>query len=545
MPVSNAYRRIVGVFASLLLAGPWFTLAGPGLGSARAAEQLELQLDGLAIPIELEQLEAWSRDPDRSRNDLAVWLNLLDRRSRQDLVQLLRAPLLLDQSFGEQLLGSWTGQQMLNEVGQLLRSSNGSSRSYGSSSSNGSNSSALLYQTLQQLLRTRKQVTTLELLRALPVERLELHLDGVLELAQQWRDQLDRQRLALQQLRFLALPRRKALPLVLANGASPLAIQRNLAVAHRSGPLPLQIWPSPKPSPGPWVVLMPGLGGSAGQLGWLAAALASWGWPVVVLDHPGSDAVAMQAALVGQRPPPGAETLPERLDDLQAVLQAQQRGELTELSVPPGQPVVLMGHSLGGLAALMAAGLKPEPGLAQRCRKALQRLPLTNLSRLLQCQLPQSLPPQPRIRQTPIAGVVAFNGFGSLLWPSQGLVSLEVPVLLVGGSLDLVTPPLSEQLDVFLPRAHPRNRLVMVEGGSHFSPVRVTRQGHALFQLGDELVGVEPRKVQQLLLQFTAEFLKGIDDPLLLSPQQRDQNGVRAYVLDPTEARRWKRQIRY
>jgi hypothetical protein len=93
---------------------------------------------------------------------------------------------------------------------------------------------------------------------------------------------------------------------------------------------------------------------------------------------------------------------------------------------------------------------------------------------------------------------------------------------------------------VFAGATHPRSRLVLVEGASHFSPVRIDNRGEALFRLGEELVGIEPLKVQALLLNLTSEFLQGFEHPLLLSPQRRDQDGVRAYVLDRNQARRWQ-----
>lgn len=81
--------------------------------------------------------------------------------------------------------------------------------------------------------------------------------------------------------------------------------------------------------------------------------------------------------------------------------------------------------------------------------------------------------------------------------------------------------------------------LVLVEGGSHFSPVRVAASEEALFQLSSELVGVEPRMVQRLLLRITSDFLQSLDQPMRLPPQRLVQEGVTAYVLDPGAARRW------
>ena len=526
---AGAKRRIkrlaLGLATSVLVGLPPATPVG-------AAEQLRLQLDGLELPVNLAELEAWSRAPGRSGGDLAVWLHLLEPESRRGLVRLLRAPLLRDRSFGLQLLGSWSGEQMLQEVGELLTTSQGRS------------TAAMLLSTLRTLLQRQQSVNAIELLRALPEPELVLRIDVVLELAQQWQGQLALQTMALQRLRRLGLPRRDIRRLALGGGAVAAPRRHQLPVPHRSGPLAVELWPSRDPAPGPWVLLMPGLGGDPDQLGWLAAALAERSWPVVVVEHPGSDGKAMRASLDGQRPPPGAESLPDRLADLRAVLAAQRNGSLGPLG--PGQAgrqgVVLMGHSLGGLTALIAAGLQPERGLERRCRRALDRLPLTNLSRLLQCQIPQLeewTTLRPDTDASPLLAVVAFNSFGGLLWPRDGLAPLRVPVLLVGGSLDLITPPISEQLPPFLQATNPRSRLVLVEGGSHFSPVRLAQQRDALFRLGDELVGVEPRRVQSLLLNLTSEFLLSLREPLLLVPQQRQQEGITAWVLDRRQARQW------
>lgn len=502
-----------------------------------------MQLDGLSVPIDLKALEAWSQDPSRDRSELGVWLGLLDQRSRSTLVQLLREPLLRDQSLGSQLLNSWTGEPLINEIAALLSPSQPRQPS---ASAAEIATADMIRRSLEDLLRRKREVTLVELLRALPAERVSLKLDGVIELAQEWRRQLELQQLALRRLEGLGLPQRKSSPLTLSERQLGPTVSMPLAVAHRREPLPLQIWPSQGRARGPWILLMPGLGGSSGQLSWLAATLAQWGWPVVVVDHPGSNEAALQASLIGQKPPPGSESLAQRLADVDAVLLAQRQGQLEALGAPAGAPVVLMGHSLGGLTALMAAGLTPEEGLGRRCRQALSRLPLTNLSRLLQCQLPQGRSgrrPAPS-QATPVAAIVAYNGFGSLLWPSRGLEDLQAPLLMVGGSLDLITPPLVEQLAVFSSQRHPRSRLVLLEGGSHFSPVRMPANDQALFRLGDDLVGIEPRKAQSLLLLLTVEFLLGLEQPLMLSPQVRNLSGVRAHVLDPPLARRWSRAIR-
>ncbi len=536
-------RRLIAWFASLLVSLP----AG-GLPPARAADELVVRFDGISLPIALDDLEDWTRKPGAQHGNQAVWLNLLDSQSQQGLIQLLHAPLLRDRSFGMELLNSWTGEQMLREVGGILQGPGGES------------TAPVLLATLRQLFARQSEVSSLQLLRSLPQQQLILQVDSLLALAAFWRDQLHHQRQAIALLRRQPLPQRRSQPLLPeGNRLRTLAPQRLLLpVPHRPTPLPLEIWPadlSSQRGSSAWLLLLPGLGGSASQLNWLAQALAQRGWPVVVVNHPGSDDEAVQTSLLGDGPPPGAESVPMRLADVQSVLTAWSEGRWTGLGRDPADDpgLVLIGHSLGGLSALMAAGLVPEAGLAERCDRALVSLPLTNVSQLLQCQLsgitgdgasplPQSAT-TPRIGGVRLEGVVTLNGFGSLLWPHQGLAPLPVPVLMVGGSLDLVTPPVQEQLGLLVSSNHPRSRLVLVDGGSHFSPVRLQAQDQALFRLGRDLVGESPERVQGLLLQLTLEFLESARHPSLLSPQRRDHGGVFGYVLDPVAARRWQRSL--
>ena len=105
------------------------------------------------------------------------------------------------------------------------------------------------------------------------------------------------------------------------DSAADRAPQRwRLPVSHRKEDLTLELWPVPGATT--WVLLMPGLGGSTDQLRWLAQALHERQWPVVLLDHPGSNELAVRELVQGRRLPPGAETLPGRVRDLQAVVAA-------------------------------------------------------------------------------------------------------------------------------------------------------------------------------------------------------------------------------
>jgi predicted dienelactone hydrolase len=531
----------------------------------RAAEELVVRLDGMQLPLPLSELEtlAERRSPGsesappaagtlQTVTELEIWLRLLDPASRDTIVSLLRAPLIKERSFGRQLLRSWAGRQLIEELGDFIEV-------------DGVPGGPAVIVTLKRLLQEQPQVTAMDLLRALPARQATLDLEAVVALAARWRHELRRQEALIGRLRSLplpvaAVPPAPPLPAAAAGStaAVPAPVAMALPVSHRRQPLPLEIWPSRAPvSRSQWVLLMPGLGSRPDHLHWLARGLAVRGWGVVVMQHPGSDDRALREMLLGRRPPPGAEVLPARLRDLQAVLRAREAGDVP---LPPGD-LVLVGHSLGALTAFLASGLEPENGLEGRCGTALQNLPLTNLSSLLQCQLGQVA--LPGLRRPPrLAGIVAFNSFGSLLWPRRGLDPLGVPVLLSGGTLDLITPPLREQLALLAPVRDPSSRVLLVEGGSHFSVIRVERptEESDLFRLGDELVGVDPLAVQEMLLRYTVGFLEGLPPaggrgsvsvgplgpqaPVGLDPHHHRTPSVAVHVLSPPQADRLQRALR-
>ena len=104
MVASSRLRRLRPELANLLgsLLAALF-LAGSAAVPLRAAELLQVRLDGLELPIDLKDLEAWSRDPGRPQGDLGAWLDLLSPSQRLVLLRLLRAPILRDRSMGQQL----------------------------------------------------------------------------------------------------------------------------------------------------------------------------------------------------------------------------------------------------------------------------------------------------------------------------------------------------------------------------------------------------------------------------------------------------------
>ena len=512
----------MGLMGSLLLS----TCPSWPVGST---ERVEVKIDGVVLPVSVAELGAFVRSPTAdpgqlSRSELSTWMGLLAPESRQGLIRLLKAPILSRRSFGSQLLSSWGAGPLLDALGELIRVEDGQRIDR-----------SLVLSTLEELLERQETVSTLDVLEALPTQQLRLDLDALVAAATRWRLDLQRHQTLM---RALAQKEAGLQPL---NGTESFISaesprQSTLAVDHRSGPLLVERWiPQSPREDRTWILMMPGLGGDPNHFHWLARSLMQAGWPVALLEHPGSDAAAVQALLDGRQSFDGAAALRDRLADLAAVLDAQRRGDLNI----PGTEVVLMGHSLGALTGLLAGGAELVPGMGKRCEGALVGLPLTNLSELLQCELAAGRALEGSAMASQPRAVVGLNSFGGLIWPHPSNKALPIPMLMVGGTLDLITPPLDEQLPLLAGLSkHPSSRVVVVEGASHFSPIRVDGQGKAsegddLFQLGAEFVGVNPLSVQRVIAHEVIRFLDS------LSSESPRNDAV--HLMEASSKTRWHR----
>jgi len=145
--------------------------------------------------------------------------------------------------------------------------------------------------------------------------------------------------------------------------------------------------------------------------------------------------------------------------------------------------------------------------------------------------------PFPKKKNTNKASaIVGFNSFGSLVWPKENSTGIKAPTLLIGGTYDLITPLISEQFRVFSALNNPSNRFLIIEGASHFSPIRINnsnKENNDLFKISESFIGLDPTKVQNLSSKFIVEFIKNIKDqkePVVIKNQR--EMGLDFHFLD-------------
>ena len=194
-----------------------------------------------------------------------------------------------------------------------------------------------------------------------------------------------------------------------------------------------------------------------------------------------------------------------------------------------------MGHSLGALIALLYEGNKPTDQLEERCDSALKDFAVTNLSKLLQCQLSE-IPFPSKNNTNRASAIIGFSSFGSLVWPEENSSGIEIPTLLIGGTYDLITPLINEQFKVFSALNNPLNRFLIIEGASHFSPIRINniyKENNDVFKISESFIGTNPILVQDLSFKIIFEFIKNIKNeqpPFIIKNQK--ENGLDFHFLD-------------
>ena len=95
---------------------------------------------------------------------------------------------------------------------------------------------------------------------------------------------------------------------------------------------------------------------------------------------------------------------------------------------------------------------------------------------------------------------------------------------------------MNEQFNVFSALNNPSNRFLIIEGASHFSPIRINKryeENNDLFKISESFIGSEPILVQDVAAKFIIEFLKNIQYQKIpkVVKKQRDL-GLDFHLLD-------------
>ncbi|MEH2171690.1 alpha/beta hydrolase [Nostoc sp.] len=270
----------------------------------------------------------------------------------------------------------------------------------------------------------------------------------------------------------------------------------------------------------PVIVISHGLGLDSSNFQYLATHLASYGFAVVVPNHPGSDAKQLRSLLNGRAIEVAEPSeFQDRPMDITYILNQLQKGNQSDSRFKGRlnlQQVGVFGQSLGGYTALALAGAKINfEQLKQDCQPAaLQKT--WNMSLLLQCRaLELSISKSGKdynLRDERVKAAIAVNPITSSIFGKAGLSQIKTPVMIVSSSDDTVAPALSEQILPFSWLANSQKYLVMLVGGTHFSTIGNANPANQQVALPADMIGdaSQARRYMNVLsLPFFQTYIAG------------------------------------
>ncbi len=302
--------------------------------------------------------------------------------------------------------------------------------------------------------------------------------------------------------------------------------QKRLLYTRHARTFPIDVYLPQTTQPHPVVIISHGLNSDRQSYAYLAEHLASYGYGVIVPEHPGSNKQRLRALFEGyDRELSAPVEFLDRPLDIQFALDAVQRlsdqdprftGKLDLKNVG------IVGQSYGGYTALASAGAPLNfTKLRKDCGSQLNTT--LDISLVLQCQVLR-LPTLPyQLADPRIKAAIAINPFTSSIFGPTGMAQIKVPTLIVASSADLVAPALIEQIRPFAALTTPQRFLAVIQNGTHFSTIAPSADRSSALENLQGVGGPSPEVarayVKALGLAFMQTYLtRQTADQAFLSP---------------------------
>ncbi|ANV86210.1 hypothetical protein AWQ22_01240 [Picosynechococcus sp. PCC 7117] len=464
---------------------------------AIAAETLRLKLGPLQQTLQLRDLETFA-ETGQVPQSLRPYGVFLDGNLQKFLQRHLEIePEMADQFF-DQLWRSPTGKQILAQIQTALPGT----------------SVQDLQATVNLVLGQGVEISALNLLQAYPKEELTIDLTAVASLLLQLNlPNIQNQLLAPRVTDALESTEPQIFQRANLNPTAPgsQTVRRQSLILQderRDRTIPIDIFDSPQ-SQSQLVVLSHGFAANRHFLDYLAVHLASHGYTVVTLDHPGSNIQSLFNPGLNLDTLLPATEFVDRPKDIQFVLDQLERlnQDQTLTTRFATNNVTVIGHSFGGYTALAIAGGIVDPiAIRAHCQRA---TPLTRApGDWLQCAAAKLPYDQLNLRDERVKQAIALNPLSDQIFGEQGLEKIKIPTLIVASTKDTVTPSLAHQLKPFQ-QLGGEKYLVVADGATHMSVTDVSNRDSALAQstLVPEVMGNAAEPVRQMVRGVSLSFL--------------------------------------
>jgi predicted dienelactone hydrolase len=475
--------------------------------SGLAAERIVFTYEPLGkFPLEVNALETYVRD-GKVTPELETYAKLLGQEQLAQLRELLQTRFTIDSTAVTNFAKSPVGEALLRRMGTIFETGTGT------------NGGRALQSALIAAASDRRGLTILRIIDEFPSQTLQVDLNQGLKMLGDLSDVLRRGSEIVAVIEQQAATEAKKTETNFAQKPDlrqPGAFKwqqlpLTLTDSSRDRTLPVIVYlpENSNPKPAPVIVISHGAGEDINTFTYLAQHLASYGFGVIVLEHPGSNAKRFEQFLAGTSPPPESTEWLDRPLDIKYILdeltrRAQSEPNFQKLNF---QQVGVLGHSLGGYTALALAGASPD---LERLRFDCRNEDTLNLSMLVQCRAVEiplntdlSLLADDRIK-----AVMPINPVSSSILGKSGLKKVQIPVMIFAASQDIFTPAVSEQIRPFTWLTTPNKYLVLIENATHFSAIAGPISGLGVIPIAPEMIGPNPQLAQTYIKGLSVAFFE-------------------------------------
>ncbi|MEH2294889.1 alpha/beta hydrolase [Nostoc sp.] len=475
-----------------------FSIVLPTFGisnSVLAAERIYASYSALELSISVTALENYAKTGVID-NDLAAYQQYLPLEKLQGLRRILVNRVKVSPAVVSQLLYTPQGKFLLHRLAQVIRT-----KSPQLEPEFDALRSALILASAES-----GGLTLLNVLRKYPNSSIRLDVAETLEIATELEKLINQTHRAIAavsqkskiEAATISQPNFSQLPdLQVPGKLKSQKYTRKFFDSTRNRLLLTDIYIPNIQKTAPVIVISHGLGLDSSNFQYLATHLASYGFAVVVPNHPGSDAKQLHSLLNGHAIEVAEPSeFKDRPLDVTYILNQLEKDNQSDSRFKGRlnlQQVGVFGQSLGGYTALALAGAKINfQQLKQDCQPA--ALENTwNMSLLLQCRaLELSISKSDKdynLRDERVKAAIAVNPITSSIFGKAGLSQIKTPVMIVSSSDDTVAPALAEQILPFSWFGNSQKYLVMLVGGTHFSTIGNGNPANQQIALPADMIG--------------------------------------------------------
>ncbi|PAX51774.1 alpha/beta hydrolase [Brunnivagina elsteri] len=495
------------------LSGGIFSLlssATPGLSANRIAFYYSPLGE---FTISADDIEIFAKE-GRITEDLAFYINRIPESQRGQFRQLLKTRFQVNATLVSQFTYSQLGQKVVERLGTLLQTESRQGNFYA------------LRSALILSANDPEGLNIVDVIRRYPSDTMRLNFGEIQGITNELSSLLNKRDRVVAGLKELTTTEAKSqanidfskLPDLRVAGSfnsGKQSLTMNDLFRNRIFAVDLYL-PQTKAAtvakpPFPLIVISHGVAEDRETFAYVAKHLATYGFAVAVLEHPGSDATKIQQYFSGLSSPPEAQELINRPLDVKFLLDELQINKKSYANLQGLlnlQEVGVIGHSYGGYTALTLAGANFDiDGIRRNCNpnKSL------NLSVFLQCranELLQNKVKIPTLQDSRIKAVMVMNPLSSIVLGKQGLSKIQVPVMLMGGSQDIITPAIPEQVNPFTWLQTKNKYLAIIDNATHFSTSEKLDSSKGVLPVPKELIGPDPAIAQTYVKSLSVAFFQ-------------------------------------